>query len=113
MMERGSYTGDFHPISSRPCRAYTNHCTGRQKAGACEFNVESWIEKGDSEIIEFSFENEKQFLYGESARNFLKVLSRHSYRHSIMKKALTAKSGAGGILRDSVALSSTRSFAAS
>jgi hypothetical protein len=24
MMERGSYTGDFHPISSRPCRAYTS-----------------------------------------------------------------------------------------
>ena len=24
----GSRTGDFHPISSRPCRAYTNHSSG-------------------------------------------------------------------------------------
>jgi hypothetical protein len=24
----GSRTGDFHPISSRPCRAYTKHSTG-------------------------------------------------------------------------------------
>jgi hypothetical protein len=24
----GSRTGDFHPISSRPCRAYTMACTG-------------------------------------------------------------------------------------
>jgi hypothetical protein len=27
MMERGSHTGDFHPISSRPCRAYTTEFT--------------------------------------------------------------------------------------
>ena len=35
----GSRTGDFHPISSRPCRAYTNHSSGRAKAPATDFNV--------------------------------------------------------------------------
>jgi hypothetical protein len=32
MMERGSYTGDFHPIRSRPCLAYTKELTGHDKA---------------------------------------------------------------------------------
>ena len=31
---QGSHTGDFHPISSRPCRAYTNGCTGQQGASS-------------------------------------------------------------------------------
>jgi len=35
-----------------------------------------FFEKGDSEAIDFFFE--KQFFKGESARNSLKVLSRHS-----------------------------------
>ncbi len=30
----GSRTGDFHPISSRPCRAYTKRCYGRLIAAA-------------------------------------------------------------------------------
>ena len=34
----GSRTGDFHPISSRPCRAYTNQSGGRLTAAA-DFDV--------------------------------------------------------------------------
>ena len=38
-LDVGSPTGDFHPISSRPCWAYTNHCTRPKQAVFREIKV--------------------------------------------------------------------------
>jgi hypothetical protein len=34
MLPTGTNTGDFQPIRSCPCRAYTRHCNGAPEAGA-------------------------------------------------------------------------------
>lgn len=41
----GSRTGGFHPTSSRPCRAYTTHSSGRLTAAAelCVSWINIWI----------------------------------------------------------------------
>jgi len=38
-LDAGSTTGDFHPMSSRPCWAYTIRGSGRTKAAGVEFKV--------------------------------------------------------------------------